>query len=284
MHPARPAWFLGEGGMARLVQSVNRRRGRLGAGILVAFLPLLAGCANFWEDVTSYSPEPGVWNNVQYRWSLVFNRPDPLQVLASSTDGDMRRRALESLEVEAPWWKSNDDPDLMFRVLSTSAQRERDLICRVMAIEKLGRLKDPRVNDVLVECYNSPDAHDPQLPAVKIAVVKALGARGDAAGMETLVTALKPDNPPDLRQAAADSLGRIKNDQAAGELIRILREDRDVAVKYRAYQSLQALTGRTDLPPKADAWEAQFRQAAEAGRSPYREPSALIRAVSFWGD
>lgn len=252
--------------------------------LTVTVFPLLAGCGHFWEDVTSRSQEPGVWNNVQYRWNLVFNRPEPLQVLASSTDGDMRRRALEDLELESGWWKKKDDPDLMFRVLSTSALKERDLICRAMAVEKLAQLKDPRVNDVLVECYKSPLNQDVNLPAVKIAVVRALGKRGEAAGIETVLQALKSDNPPDLRQAAVESLGSIKNDQAASELVRVLREDKDVSLKYRAYLSLQHLTGRSDIPPKADAWESQFRQAASKGQSPYQEPGALIKLANFWSD
>lgn len=251
------------------------------AALALAALPALAGCGHFWEDVTSRSPQPGVWNNVKYRWDLAFNRPEPLQVLATSSDGDMRRRALEDLDTSPSWWKKQGDDDLMFRVLSTSALQERDTICRVLAIEKLAELKDPRVTQTLKECYEAPVNQDPNLPSVRIAVLQAFGKRRDQGGVELLTAALKKDNPPDLRQAAAASLGRIKNDQAASELVRLLKEEKDVSLKYRAWLGLKEMTGK-DLPAKAEVWEEQFRTASAAGQPLFPEKSGVIKLANFW--
>lgn len=264
---------------------MNRATGMSRRGWLATLLALpgLAGCGHFWEDVTSRSPEPGVWNNIQYRWELAFNRPDPLQVLASSTDGDMRRRALETLDVNGSWWDRTQDAYLMFRVLSTSALQERDTICRTLAVQRLGELKDDRVPAVLAEVYASPLNQDPQFPAVKVAVLQSLGRQANPASLDLLQAALAPDNHPDLRHAAAASLGSIKSEQAASALVKVLREDKDVALKHRAYLSLREMTGK-DLPAKPDVWEEEFRSAAAAGKSPYAPPNPIVKLASFWGD
>ena len=67
-------------------------------------------------------------------------------------------------------------------------------------------------------------------------------------------------------------------------LVKVLREDRDVALKYRAHQSLQKMTGRTDIPARADSWEEAFRQAAATGQPLQREPSPLVKLVNWWSE
>ncbi len=255
--------------------------------LLAIFMPLAAGCGHFWEDVTSRSPEPGVWENVNYRWNLVFNRPDPLQVLASSTDGDMRRRALEDLQIETSWikpWKKTEESELLFRVLSTSAKEEPDTICRIKAVEKLALLQDPRVSQVLQECLQDPRNQKESGLPVRIAVVQAMGRRKDEATISTLASIAKQDKDIDVRLAAADALGKFKNPQAIEALVENLADDRELALKHRSYVSLCHLTGRSDLPADAAVWQAEFKKSSETGTPMIKEPNSFIKLVTWWQD
>lgn len=256
---------------------------RAGSWLLGSSLWLTAaGCGHFWEDVTSRSDQPGVWNNVKYRWNLVFNRPDPLEVLASSHDGDMRRRALATLNTQGTWWKK-EDPEAMFRLLSTCAAREPDPINRALAVERLAELKDPRVPGVLLDTFKSPVNADPRALPVRIAAVRAMGQTKDASVVDTLTGVVQDrEQPLDLRFAAAEALGHFQHYQAAASLVKLLREDRDVALKYRAHQSLCHMTGRKDVPARADAWEEAFRKAAHGEQPLQRESNPLMKLVSFW--
>lgn len=244
----------------------------------------LAGCGHFWEDVTSRSNEPGVWANAKYRWELVFSRPDPMQVLATSNDGDMRRRALATLDTKGSFWKK-EDPDTVMRLLSACAANEPDPINRALAVERLAELNDPRVPQLLLDVYRAPVNAEQRALPVRLAALRGMGKTKDPATIEVLTAAvLDRELPVDLRFAAADSLGGHQNYHAASTLVKVLREDRDVALKYRAHQSLQKMTGRTDIPARADSWEEAFRQAAATGQPLQREPSPLVKLVNWWSE
>jgi hypothetical protein len=244
----------------------------------------LAGCSHFWEDVTSRSNEPGVWANVKYRWDLVFNRPDPMQVLATSNDGDMRRRALATLETQGSFW-NKQDPETILRLLSACAANEPDPINRALAVERLAELKDPRVPQLLIDVYQAPVNAEPRALPVRLAALRGMGQSKDPATIEVLTAAVQDrELHVDLRFAAADALGSHQNYHAANSLVKVLREERDVALKYRAHQSLQKMTGRKDIPARADSWEEAFRQAAATGQPLQREPSPLLKLVNWWSD
>ncbi|HMP02203.1 MAG TPA: HEAT repeat domain-containing protein [Gemmatales bacterium] len=252
--------------------------------LAVCLLPGMAGCGHLWEDVTSRSNEPGVWANMSYRWDLVFNRPEPLEVLASSHDGDMRRRALVTLDTKGSWWKK-EDPEVLMRVLTTSAAQERDPINRALAIERLVELDDPRVPRMLIDFYGAEINADARGLPVRIAAVRGMGQVKDSVTIETLTGIVhNRELPTDLRLAAADSLGNHENHDAAGALVKVLRDDRDVAIKYRAHQSLQKMSGRKDIPARADAWEEAFREAAATGQPMRQEPNPMLKLVTWWRD
>ncbi len=254
---------------------------------LVTLLPWLTGCGHFWEDVTSRSPEPGVWDNVSYRWNLVFNRPDPLQVLASSTDGDMRRRALEDLQIDTNWmkpWQKTEEAEVLFRILATSAKEEPDTICRIKAIEKLALLQDPRVTQVLQECLQDPRNQQDMGLQVRIAVVQAFGRRRDDAAIPVLTAAMKDASDIDLRLAAAEALGQFKHVQAIEALVGSLAEERELALKHRSYLALCKATGRSDLPADAAVWQAEFQKSMQTGEPLIKEPNPFIKLVVWWKD
>lgn len=260
-------------------RQMTQRAVRAGWASLATLVAVLApGCSQFWDDITSRSPEPGVWNNVKFRCSLAFNQFDPKEVLTTSKDGDLRRRALGRLSEPKP----GPERDEMLAILAAAAVREPDPICRVIAIEKLGAFSDSRCTQMLLEAYAAPVNNTSDTTAVRIAVLKSLAQRKDPAGIETILASLEPSKPRDQRMAAADALAAFPNYHAAGGLVTILREEKDVALRRRAYVSLQKMTGRENLPPQAEAWEEVFRSAAATGAPIQQDNSIGFRLASWW--
>jgi hypothetical protein len=248
-------------------------------GLLPMLLGPVGGCAHVWDDLSARNPKTGSAIDLNYKFNLVFGRFDPLDVLAHDTDGDMRARAIRALKEPK---EGQEDYQLVFNVLSTAAVAERDVICRVAAVEKLGEMKDPRCTQFLIDAYQAPINANEKSATVRIAALQSLGERRDPAAIEVLAAALNKRGSADERMAAATALGRFEGHHAAAPLVRVLREERDVAVKHRAYVSLQAMTGRTNIPPQPDAWEEVFRAAATTGEPIYQDPGMMVKLASWW--
>jgi HEAT repeat protein len=106
---------------------------------------------------------------------------------------------------------------------------------------------------------------------------------GDPTAAQTLAEVVARDPSRDVRIAAADGLGNFQSYQATSALVKILKEDRDVALRFQAAESLKQITGK-DLPPQADQWEAYLQQKnAGPDQQIVREPSkSMLEQVNFW--
>lgn len=267
------------------VRSVGATRRQLILGMGGALLGFaLSGCSHFMDDATAVSPEGGFWNNMRYRRELLFNRPPPLEVLAQSQDGDLRARAFRALEEPKAHGGSEQDQARMIELLATAAKSERDLICRLAATEKLGEFKDPRVQPALNEAFYAAANFKAKDPVVRVAAVQSMAKVGDPAAAQTLTEAMARDPARDVRMAAAIGLGKFQSYQATTALVKVLHDEKDVALRYQAAQSLKQITGK-DLPPQADQWDAYLQQKGVGpDQQIVREPSNknLLQQVMFW--
>jgi hypothetical protein len=237
---------------------------------------MLSGCAHFGDDFTARN-EKGEWWDLGYKFDLAWNQGGaPLEVLAKSTDGDLRRRAL--LRLSEPG--DSKEREHYLTVLSTAARAERDTVCRLAAVQQLATYKDPTATRALVEAYQVPANVNDKYGVIQVTIVQALGQRKDPAGMDTLVAALDPKNQEDLRAAAAHSLGRFPDYKASEALLASLKQERSTSVKHEVHQSLVKITGR-DLPADAGAWETAFQQAASKGEPLAKEPNPFIKLVNW---
>src|SRR5262245_40355988 len=73
-----------------------------------------AGCAGFWDDVTSR----------EFSVKSVFVSPDPMVVLKESTDGDARAKALRQLKEPRQHGGTQADQDQALQLLTTAAVSE----------------------------------------------------------------------------------------------------------------------------------------------------------------
>ena len=64
-----------------------------------------------------------------------------------------------------------------------------------------------------------------------------------------------------LSAAAARALGKFSHYQATEALVRVMQNEKDIALRDRAHESLQIATGKK-LPPDAKEWEQLLHQAS----------------------
>jgi HEAT repeat protein len=258
-----------------------------GAGFLLVPLTCaaLSGCAGFWDEVTSRD----------FHFKDAFHkRPDPLWVIQNSTDNDRRRRALESLQEPLQHRGTPEQQDQVLKALTTAALSDPQATCRLAAISTLSHFKDPRAAEALVEAYYRASSFDPEPKhAIHCLALYALGEVRQPVAVDVLVKALR--SPPDAgdkgeqdvqwqrdeRIAAARALGHYPQYQAAESLVAVLRtEQHDIALRKRANDSLQAITGQ-DFPADADRWAEYLHQSNDKGGALAGSPGTLDKFIKL---
>jgi hypothetical protein len=222
---------------------------------ILAFCPVIGGCATFWDDVTSRD----------FDVTSIFVKPNPFLVLRDSIDGDKRARALRALHEPKQHGGTDQEQEAVLNILTTAATAEKQPLCRLAAIQSLGHFKDPRAVDGLITSFYNAGNFAPETASViRCQAVKALGQTGNPAALELLAKVVR--EPPaegtdlerqltlDVRIAAARALGGFSHYQATEALVQVLRAEKDVALRDCAHQSLQTVTGKR-LPPDAKSWE-----------------------------
>ncbi len=190
--------------MRRLLRSRGGRAWRWRAGVAAAALVAglgLAGCANFWDDVTSRDFK------VEQLWKP---HPDPLVVLRDSNDGNERARALRALREPKQHGGTDQEQDMVLRVLTAAAVNEKTAWCRLAAIQTLGTFKDPRAVQALRAAY---DQAGNMIPA---AVQQASYQPG--------ATGFGPDTASAIRCQALVALGDTGNRTAVDLLVRVVKQ------------------------------------------------------------
>lgn len=266
-----------------------------------SLLPSL-GCASFWDDVTSRD----------FHVKELFVKPHPLDVLAQSKDGDRRARALAALREPKAYGGTDQDQDYVLKLVIDAAVSERQPLCRLAAIQTLGRFKDPRAVQGLIDAYyavteqrSDPTANNglatlsskqsnyvntftPEMIArIQSQVVTALGETGSPLAVELLTTVVREPSPEgqnkqqamDVRIAATRALARYPHYQATETLVHVLKTEKDIALRDAAHESLQTATGKK-LPPDGKAWE-QFLHDSSNGNPP-ADRGGFLKSVGFF--
>jgi HEAT repeat protein len=227
----------------------------------------LCGCAVSWDDVTSRDFK------VKEFWA---KPPEPLYVLRDSKDGDKRAKAYRALKEPKANGGTDQDQDVILNIVATGAKAESSYYARLEAMRKLGEFKDPRAVHELVEAYYQADSllgkdgrdhtvSKELISTFRCEVLRGLGNNGNPAAAELLVTVLnaraKVKGPEedarmalDERIAAARALKHYPQYASVEALVAVLKNDKDVALRDCATESLQACTGK-NLPADYAAWD-----------------------------
>ncbi len=242
---------------------------------IVCFGP--SGCANTWDEVWSRDFSLKEW----------WTPPDPLVVLKDSTDGDRRARALRALHEPKEHGGTDKEQDFVVQLLNNAAATEQSALCRMAAIEALETFKDPRIVKGLEEAYYRATSFAPDTASiVRCVALEALGTSRQPAAIDILVRVLR--EPPvageaseaekqqkiNERTAAARALGNFKGSAADTALVAILKSEKDIALRNRANDSLQASTGQS-FGPDAKLWEDYLLHAGKD------QPTGIVPEKGF---
>jgi hypothetical protein len=257
--------------------------GQLFAVVVCCFT---GGCANFWDDITSRD----------YKFNDMFKpAPDPLWVIRNSKDGDRRSKALRSLKEPLQHGGSQQEQDVIVKLLVQSAVSDSQPLCRLGAIASLQHFKDPRAAQALIDSYEAASYFQRDRPeameTIQEQALQALGVNGNPIAVDLLVRVLKTppltgtagDKQNDLNQRiyAARALAHFHQYQAAEALVSVLRSEQDVALRNRATQSLQEITGQ-ELPADAQAWsDFLHKSGKDALAKKDNSLKSFIRLVSW---
>lgn len=230
-----------------------------GCGLLPALTALtlaMSGCANFWDQVTSRD----------FDFQSLFVTPNPFQVLEKSTDGTQRAKALASLREPNQHGGKPEEQEVVVKILVAAATTDRQPLCRLAAIKSLGHFKDPRAVEALKEAYFKPDFPAETNTILKEQALAALGHTGSPAARDFLVLVAREPPPTqesnetvkqqtlDIRLTAVRALANFNHYEVAETLVQVLKNEKDAALRDRAHESLQMVTGKR-LPPDAKEWD-----------------------------
>lgn len=246
-----------------------------------ALLVGACGCAGFWDEVTSRNCD----------WKHVWRDPDPMTVLAESNDGAKRGKALARLQEPMPNGGTREQQEVYLKILTTAATADREPLCRLGAVRALGAYKDPRAVGALENAYLQRLPFTAELNTIiRQQALASLEQTGQPEARRLLIqVARSPSSAPDStltdrqqtqdeRLAAIRALAKYPQSDAIETLVYVLESERDVALKARAHQSLQQVTGK-NLPADARAWrELQRNPGATANQN-----GGFIQRVTGWG-
>lgn len=257
-----------------------RRPGGSLLAVSLLLVPLLSGCAGFWDEITSKD----------FHVKTMFAKTDPMVVLRDSPDGDKRAKAIRSLQEPLPNGGTQQEQDAVIKIVVTASTNERQPLCRLAAMQKLSEFKDPRAVEGLKEAYYAAGSFPPDVATVlRCQALKSLGDTKNPAAVDLLAKVVR--EPPgegteeerqqmlDMRTAAARSLANFKNAEGYAALVSVLKSEKDVALRDRARDSLAASTGQ-DVPADAAAWEQKLQELAQ-GKPPATDPNP-IQKVAGW--
>lgn len=241
------------------VQPKTTRAGKWLRRVCCAALLLPAGCGihGFWDTVTSRDLTWG---------EKLWARDQPLETIRSSSDGAKRGKALAKLRDPG----DGQTRDVYLQVLTATALGDTEPMCRLGAIRALGSYKDPRAVDVLEQVYQQRLPFIPEHTSIiRQQTLAALEEIGIPEAREMLIVAAKQPGSQgsslerqqiiDERLQAIRALRKFKQYDSADALMYVLETEKDVALRHRAAESLQELTGR-NLGADAVAWRNAFDQ------------------------
>jgi PBS lyase HEAT-like repeat-containing protein len=254
-------------------------RGVLTWAALTAFAS--CGCVGFWDEVTSHNRDLKGY----------FIKQDPMVVIRDSTDGAKRGRAMASLKEPLANGGNQEQEDVYFKILTAGALYDKDPLCRLGAVRALGNCKNPRAVTILEDVIQQKLPFPAEMNSViRQQALTSLEETGQPEARHWLIKVARQPNAAgamvdqqqilDERLTAIRGLSKFKQSDSAYTLLYVLETEKDVALRDRANQSLEAVTGK-HLPPDAKLWaEVLNNPKSDLGK----EPNPIQRAVNWVED
>ena len=228
-----------------------------GAILLVFVAVLAAGCGGQSAD----------------QWIKQRLAPNPAADVVAIEVGrpDERREALEKLAAGSDNLAKPNVVQL-FALLASDPKKEPDPMVRASAVRGLGRM----TGDPVVPALQKAVTSDPS-PYVRTDAAEALGRIARPECAPPLMQVLANDPQEDVRQAAATALRSFK-DKTVGKALVTALADPNLAVSYKAWESLRYMTGQ-DFPRRQAEWN-DFLTSFEDPFPLYGHPPAIRQGES----
>ncbi len=242
---------------------------RIGIGLTLLGV---VGCAATWDEITSRERD--------FRYITGMSKPNPLAVIRDSTDGARRAEALGALKEPLRHGGNAEDQQAYLDILATAARSDHEPLCRLTAIRTLGKFRDPRAARVLEEVHKQQTAaatHDNKRALrfnadinafIRKEALVALANTRDPLAVHLLVEVARQPGPPlnadltdrqqtqDEKAVAIRALRHFPEDKSKDALVYIMRNEKDVALRHTALESLEKITG-TRWPADFASWQIE---------------------------
>lgn len=240
-----------------------------------------SGCVGLWDEITSHNRDLKGY----------FIKQEPMVVIKDSPDGAKRGRAIASLKEPLANGGNQEQEEVYFKILTAGALQDRDPLIRLGAVHALGNCKNPVAVDILEKVITEKLPFPAEMNCViRQQALTALENTGLPEARKMLITIARGPNATgalvdqqqvlDERLTAIRGLSKFKQSDSAYTLLHVLETEKDVALRDRANQSLEAVTGK-HLPPDAKLWaEVLSNPKSDLGK----EPNPIQRAAQWVDD
>jgi HEAT repeat protein len=228
----------------------------------------------------------------EYRYR--FTKPDCEKILRNpDSNGNDRAWALRHLDEPLQHSGTQAKQDLYVnQILAIIASKDQDPLSRLEAVRTLGRYKDPRAVKALEDAYwNAKVFPADMATAIRQQVLISLGQTANPEARELLIQVAKAGaredtqeektQTLDLRLCALKGLGHFKQSDVTETLNRVMASEKDVALRNRAYLSLEESTGLR-LPPDPEKWDKLLHGSPTEREAVARESSGPLILVGWW--
>jgi HEAT repeat protein len=230
----------------------------------------LAGCASSYDLLTSqrFKERP---------FHTLFTSEDPIEVLEKVQEGDDRVRAMRNLKEPRENGGTAAQQDRVIALLQTSATTEKRPLCRLAAVETLGRFKDPRAGQILIAAYhNAPHDGGPAASVGSPELVTPAAVSGLA--IKGALSTFTPETVTTLQCRSLEAIGKTRTPDGLQLLLQVATAPTE-RPKSRGVEPAGALLSleATNLPSEGD--RVDVRLAAIRALGNYEKDPAAIRGL-----
>lgn len=177
------------------------------------------------------------------------------------------------------------------QLLTETATNDQQALCRIAAIDTLGRFEDPRAVQALVDSYYRAGTFPPETAVlIRCQALRAMGETHNPAAIDHLALVVREpavegseeekQQALDIRLAAARTLGNFNQAKAAEALAGVMQSERDVALRDRVRDSLQACTGQR-IPDDFQNWNGLVQEQQQGEALAGAERRSRVSTVGF---
>lgn len=230
----------------------------------------LTGCAGTYDLVTSqrFKDRP---------FHTLFTKEDPIEVLEKVQEGDDRVRAMDNLKEPRENGGTAAQQGRVIAILQASATTEKRPLCRLAAVEALGRFKDPRAGQILIAAYhNAP--HDGG-PAASVGSPEPVSqASVNGLGIKMAMSTFTPQTVTTLQCRALEAIGKNRSPEGLQLLLQVATAPTE-RPKSNGVEPAGALMSLEAINQPSEGDRADVRLAAIRALGNYEKDAAATRAL-----